>query len=391
MARVASLAALLLAVAALCAGAARGDEPPRPGLNVGTVPNPFDGTETGTDVVRNGTQKSWTVAAPYEVNTIVNYVDLFLSLEPAEGLNSSIEVDVIWTTDDTFGLELFLEGEQLEQNQAVRFRTGYQNQKRLHAVIECANRTKVGHADVELQVAAFRSVPMTFTYNCTNALNFSYDFFVSTSGDVGHGMNLIEHGRTVGTAETITVDEDTDEFSVWTFLDSFAPHGRTEDFFVACDWDDVLIKEVTPPPKGTATEAGRSEVPIKFECNEDYHVNDSASSLVTVTFIFDRDGVEDATFSFVKECSYLPSPEGGGWSPFGVFCFTVFIIILVFCVAGCGVNRFHFHKQGADIIPGMPLYRKCLGRGEQRVYTPQADFAESSTVDGAYGSYQTQL
>jgi hypothetical protein len=89
-------------------------------------------------------------------------------------------------------------------------------------------------------------------------------------------------------------------------------------------------------------------------------------------------------------------PASGGWTTAGIFFFSVFIIVIVFCVAGCGFNFVKNEKTGFDVVPGATYYRACYEKMfPAKQYTPQldthSDHKDSSAT--AYGSttYQNDL
>jgi len=109
---------------------------------------------------------------------------------------------------------------------------------------------------------------------------------------------------------------------------------------------------------------------------------------------------QPVTVSWIKRCDASKTPGGGGggesssaWSPFGIFAFTVFILILVWCLVGCGYNYVAKDARGADAIPGITLYRsiyyKCFPSPK---YTPQTDYnySEKETPDYGGTSYQSE-
>eukprot|EP01006_Ploeotia_vitrea_P063455 TRINITY_DN85567_c0_g1_i1.p1 TRINITY_DN85567_c0_g1~~TRINITY_DN85567_c0_g1_i1.p1 ORF type:complete len:394 (-),score=183.32 TRINITY_DN85567_c0_g1_i1:122-1303(-) len=76
---------------------------------------------------------------------------------------------------------------------------------------------------------------------------------------------------------------------------------------------------------------------------------------------------------------YVPVlPGGDGWSPFGIFAFTVFLLIVGFCVFGCIYNAAFLHKRGTDVIPCIDVYRAWFDNNAP-VFTPQMDYDDTST------------
>jgi len=110
----------------------------------------------------------------------------------------------------------------------------------------------------------------------------------------------------------------------------------------------------------------------------------------------------DIIFSVDKTCfpHLTPTPEppkNTGWGAGSIFFFTVFILTMVFCIVGCGINYVQQGKTGLEIIPGASTCVACMGKlFRQPRYTPQMDYdapvggqAPGNERFGA--SYQTDL
>jgi hypothetical protein len=105
-------------------------------------------------------------------------------------------------------------------------------------------------------------------------------------------------------------------------------------------------------------------------------------------------------FNVTKTCPDKPADgPNGGWSTTGIFFFCVFLIIVVFCVAGCGYNFVKNEKTGFDVVPGATYYRSCYEKiFAPKRYTPQMDNYDTTTGGASSGgksygstSYQDQL
>jgi len=95
-------------------------------------------------------------------------------------------------------------------------------------------------------------------------------------------------------------------------------------------------------------------------------------------------------------CVAEAGSSGGGWSTAGIFFFSVFIIIVVFCVAGCGYNFIKNEKTGFDVVPGASYYRACYEKVfPVKHYTPQldthSDIKDSSAKSYGSTTYQDNL
>jgi len=123
-------------------------------------------------------------------------------------------------------------------------------------------------------------------------------------------------------------------------------------------------------------------------------INTGAGFTGIVNVTLELPGYANVTFELEKRCfpNLTPTPEKEkGWSPASVFFFTVFVLTMVFCIVGCGVNYVQKGKTGLEIIPGATTCVECLGKVfRQPRYTPQMDY--DAPVGGAPGtSYQTDL
>lgn len=391
-------ASAAVAAAALLAAAAAGawaDFPARQGLSVGTRPNLFDGSDVGSDVVKNGEVVSWTVGHPFSVPQVVNYIDLYVSLGHADNFTNEVNATLDWQTDGVFAAQVFTAGGEANIGQHLSVGVGYRNQKRIHIQLDCTNQTATGAGSVSLDLINYRSLSMVFSYNCSGSHNYRYGFNVATAPKPGEGKLLVENGRVVDDL-SLAVPDDEDELTIYVYMDLLTPGNGTQQYDAVADFDDVMLQVGLDPFNGVVSPKGSAvKMKVHLDCDPAYRGKELTSA-VTITFIFPfaEGGVKyvDAAFDFSKTCPHYTS--GGGWSGAGIFFFTVFILTLVFCVAGCAINRLHFHKSGADIIPGMPLYRKCLGGGDGAdVYSPQADLESTGPAAGGgdYGSYDDAL
>ena len=124
-----------------------------------------------------------------------------------------------------------------------------------------------------------------------------------------------------------------------------------------------------------------------------------------VNITIELPGYSDVTFSLEKIClpplpprSPTPAPPADGeWGPGSIFFFTVFILTMVFCIVGCGINYVQQGKTGLEIIPGASTCVGFLGKlFRQPRYTPQMDYdapvGGQGTSNERFGaSYQTDL
>jgi hypothetical protein len=125
--------------------------------------------------------------------------------------------------------------------------------------------------------------------------------------------------------------------------------------------------------------------------------NTAAGFTGDVNVTIELPGFADVTFEMEKKCfpHIAPSPEPPtGWSPAAIFFFTVFVLTMVFCIVGCGVNYVQRGKTGLEIVPGATTFAECMGKVfRQPRYTPQMDY--DAPVGGPterFGtSYQTDL
>lgn len=115
---------------------------------------------------------------------------------------------------------------------------------------------------------------------------------------------------------------------------------------------------------------------------------------LNLTLVFPP-STKPVSVSWEKICDGGPDAHhGDGWSGAMIFFFTVFILTLVFCVAGCGYNYVQREKQGVEMIPGIDAMRKAKTMlFPERRYTPQMNYDTApGGDDNEYGAtYQTNL
>jgi len=135
---------------------------------------------------------------------------------------------------------------------------------------------------------------------------------------------------------------------------------------------------------------------IDWRCANEGKVFDGTVNITIGLF-----GYSDVTFSLDKKCFPLimptPAPPTPGWGAGSIFFFTVFILTMVFCIVGCGINYVQQGKTGLEIIPGASTCVACLGKVfRQPRYTPQMDYdapvgGQGSGNERFGASYQTDL
>lgn len=148
----------------------------------------------------------------------------------------------------------------------------------------------------------------------------------------------------------------------------------------------------------TDPEVEAQSLSIKWKCPI-LNVTSKFKSYFTVS-ISDANGTMYAkpTFSVIKSCFFTPvnpvipifNPGMGATS---VFFLVVFILTMIGCVVGCGINYIQQGKTGIEIIPGAVTCFSCVGKlvREPR-YTPQMDYDTAIGDSDRFGaSYQTNL
>jgi len=175
------------------------------------------------------------------------------------------------------------------------------------------------------------------------------------------------------------------------------------------------VKDVVPPPGGliqvawkqdgdgkalplNATNVTSEALTIDWTCApEAKQFNGIVEVYIALT------GYSEIVFSLNKTCfphiTHPPTPgaPSTGWGAGSIFFFTVFILTMVFCIVGCGINYVQQGKTGLEIIPGASTCVACLGKlFRQPRYTPQMDYdapvGGQATGNERFGaSYQTDL
>lgn len=104
-------------------------------------------------------------------------------------------------------------------------------------------------------------------------------------------------------------------------------------------------------------------------------------------------GANPIQLNWQKECTTdKPVYHPAGWSGFETFCFVVFILTLVFCVAGCGYNYLSRGRSGTEIIPCWNVIQRYFCCKGERRYSPRMDYDTPIGDDDNYGaSYQADL
>lgn len=132
-------------------------------------------------------------------------------------------------------------------------------------------------------------------------------------------------------------------------------------------------------------DAQLTELQIRYiNCDED----DSGTYPVEATIT--PLGYDDIKLDWLKEClpENKPYVDSGGMSGAEKFFLVVFILITVFCVAGCGYNYISRGRSGWEVIP----FHDYLCCKNQRRYSPRMDYDQPIGDDDSYGaSYSADL
>jgi hypothetical protein len=206
---------------------------------------------------------------------------------------------------------------------------------------------------------------------------------------------------------TKVLDHETELYSIfYAWLD--ANHSITNCSTIH-NW---TVKEVAFPPGGLIHAVWKQEgdgralplnssnvtseaLTIDWKCMNENKVYDGIVNITIGLW-----GYADVTFSLDKKCLPPigpPTPAPSGWGAGSIFFFTVFILTMVFCIVGCGINYVQQGKTGLEIIPGASTCVGCLGKlFRQPRYTPQMDYDAPVGGQGhgneRFGaSYQTDL
>lgn len=106
-------------------------------------------------------------------------------------------------------------------------------------------------------------------------------------------------------------------------------------------------------------------------------------------------GYDDIKLTWEKECTdnpFVPPKGGEGSNAFEDFVLVVFVLTLVFCVAGCGYNYISRGRSGVEVIPCWSYMEKCVCCKNTRRYSPRMDYDTPIGDDDSYGaSYQADL
>jgi len=106
-------------------------------------------------------------------------------------------------------------------------------------------------------------------------------------------------------------------------------------------------------------------------------------------------GYDAIELDWMKVC--LPGTDpfvdgGDGMSGVAKFFLVVFILITIFCVAGCGYNYVSRGRSGWEVIPFHNFFVTYLCCKIQRRYSPRMDYDQPIGDDDSYGaSYSADL
>jgi len=208
---------------------------------------------------------------------------------------------------------------------------------------------------------------------------------------------LVHHNVASPNITTINSDQATSDFFIW-IPRSYAAITPYQQFAIkSFHFDDAYLNaeyKVMKSDKAHVSDyvKGTSFLRVTYRCSTPPDVSTSFLNF-TITIGWQQ----DITFQWQKHCDsrVTAQPSGGhsAWTPFGIFAFTVFMLILVWCLFGCAYNYVAKDQRGADAIPGITLYRSVYHRCfPTPKYTPQTDYNYSERESPDYGgtSYQSE-
>jgi len=208
-------------------------------------------------------------------------------------------------------------------------------------------------------------------------------------GDVQFDPNIVNQGVVTGFNYQETVNHQTTEFTFWvpstwttnTPYQQFLVNSLTmtggfmEVDYAVVNGNKAFGQETSPP----------STVLVTYRC-----ASPPPESTGKLNLTLNLGWEQTVSFTWIKHCG-PPSSSSSAWSPFGIFAFTVFILILVWCLVGCAYNYVAKDQRGADAIPGINLYRSCYQRCFPAPrYTPQTDYNYDKAPDYGGTTYQSE-
>jgi len=216
--------------------------------------------------------------------------------------------------------------------------------------------------------------------------------YASTGGTLT--PDVVHHNVVVGTELVVAESELTTKFNVWiphSWAERSAPYQQFE--VVTIGYDRMFVSPLdglTTTDRAVPADPGAilAGIYVTYRCE-----SPPERSTSTLNLTLNVGWVTPLTWEWTKKCGPQPQPgHSSGWSPFGIFAFTVFIIILVWCLGGCAYNYIRKDQRGAEAIPGITLFRACYHRCFPAPrYTPQTDYNYDKAPDYGGTSYQSEL
>jgi len=213
--------------------------------------------------------------------------------------------------------------------------------------------------------------------------------------------SIVHHNIASPNITEIPDDQETTAVYVW-IGSAFGAVSPYQQFFITnFGFDANVINAEVKLPKGnqahTANNPKGVYLLVRYTCNDWA----PPKSTAILNFTLSIGWQQEVSFKLLKHCHSEPPPtnNGGGssssaWSPFGIFAFTVFLLILVWCLVGCSYNYIAKDQRGADAIPGINFYRSVYQRCfPSPKYTPQTDYNykdDKESPDYGGTSYQSE-
>jgi len=245
---------------------------------------------------------------------------------------------------------------------------------------------------VMITMDSWAPVVMYFQKRC-----YDPEIDVGTYQTGGLVPNIVHKNIVQSTIWEVPATEDDTELMVY-IPKSYQSISPYQQFVLKSYYADLnFIDPIVNTPHGTRARPEQSPLAmsyiyIRFRCLPP----PPEISTTRMNFTLQTGWLQEVTFEIIKHCNTHVDNGGGGsssaWTPFGIFAFTVFLLILVWCLVGCAYNYVAKDQRGADAIPGITIYRaiyyRCFPAPK---YTPQTDYNyDKDTADYGGGSYQSE-
>eukprot|EP00455_Lapot_gusevi_P032119 TRINITY_DN349_c0_g1_i1.p1 TRINITY_DN349_c0_g1~~TRINITY_DN349_c0_g1_i1.p1 ORF type:complete len:416 (+),score=164.27 TRINITY_DN349_c0_g1_i1:55-1248(+) len=361
---------------------------PRVGLQIGIYPN-------SSQVVVDGVvQPDWSIdsATPALVEKYMPWLDLYMMIDaskvsPSDPVQKySVSIN---STSTIYILKMNQEQGELDGHKIMLLR----------AYFTCT-ASGINASTLIINVPGYDSLAISFRKECQVGqprLGFmvgtvSWDD-PSMSNLVGNvvadGTPLAKWGPS-GTA-TVGTSVGSHAFYMWTTNGS-------QPFTVASVLCDETYLQARVYPVGATSGVARlaptfpsTYFSIDYTC---VPVPGAGTVSVSVVVSLNVNPFQPVSIMWKKQC-INPDSDHSSWSPFGIFCFVLFLIITFGCISGCLFKYVRYGSRGWEVIPlwdyFVSAYNKCTGRDDAGWYTSHQNVTVGQSRVGPQASFDAPI